>query len=608
MSHIGQRLEYTEDAISQLGDALYLSQKTTLLFMNKRFDSMESSMVASVRDPIRDELALLRKELSHSHRPPSPSRASPSRFTPSSNPSTSLGGASPCPLTCRCHCHFTRTTTRFRTHPSLSPLLGALALTYAGDSPSPRACSDRECLNARQYGIESSSRELSLTVSLPPWLLRASLTLLYNSHPRPEFLLRVFRNLPTGVPEAAHNIFGYIDRNDINGVKRLLSTRQASVHDVRYSRNVSPLYAATERKQVEMVKLLLQAGADPFQATADGATPLLPALQYYLSGAPEGRELVTLLPVFNALDLSPLHLATIGILHVDLPNALCKPEFLADLNRLDLGQYTPLHLAAIRGDLAITRALLRAGAKADLPGGRKKTPLSYACAWGHFDVAKMLLDAGADVDSRDSFGITPLMRAGSYPQTETRLLELVLKRGAEVNARANDLSTALGHAIAYECLGAAEFLLRNGADVNAKDKIGDGPIIEAVLSGSHEGVRLLLRYGCELGGVNKEGMGILHHLAAAGDEEMNGIFREYQRGMKRVKRVSLSLEEGQGKTPLEIFNERESTPALREAFYEVLEGARRCDLGETDECESDQSDEEDEFVDAREVVEVEVVE
>ncbi|KAK0652418.1 ankyrin repeat-containing domain protein [Cercophora newfieldiana] len=483
MSHIGQRLEYTEDAISQLGDALYLSQKTTLLFMNKRFDSMESSMIASVRDPIQGELALLRKELSQARQPTTPSRLSRATPVHRSSPPAPLSHPPSCPLTCRCHCHFTRTTSRFRTHPSLGPLLGALAVTYAGDSSSPRACSDRECVNTRKYGVESSSRELSLTVSLPPWLLRASLTLLYTSHPRPEFLLRVFHHLPTGVPGAAHNIFGYIDRNDIDGVKRLLSTRQASVHDVRYSRNVSPLFAATERKQVDMVKLLLQAGADPFQATTDGATPLLSALQYYLSGTPEGRELVTLLPVFNTLDLSPLHLATIGILHVDLPHALCKPEFLTDLDRLDLGQYTPLHLAAIRGDAAVTKALIRAGAKVDLPGGRKKTPLSYACAWGHFDVAKMLLDAGAEVDSRDAFGITPLMRAGCYPLSEMRLLELLLERGAQVNARANDLSTALGHAVAYECLDSAKFLLDNGADVNARDRMGDAPIIEAVLSG-----------------------------------------------------------------------------------------------------------------------------
>jgi len=124
--------------------------------------------------------------------------------------------------------------------------------------------------------------------------------------------------------------------------------------------------------------------------------------------------------------------------------------------------------------------------------------------------------------------------------------------------------------------------------------MGDVPMVEAVVSGFHEGARLLLRYGCALGGVNGEGMGVVHHLAAVGDEEMMGIFRG-QGGLR-------GWTKGEGKTPLEIFNERESTLALREAFYELLEGGQEGETG-YDEDGGCESDEEDEFVDAMEVLE-----
>lgn len=72
---------------------------------------------------------------------------------------------------------------------------------------------------------------------------------------------------------------------------------------------------------------------------------------------------------------------------------------------------TPLDIAAKRGDVAVAKVLLEAGAQVDFATGRVVTPLLYACDKGREDVLQVLLDAGANPSLATNDGITPLMNA-----------------------------------------------------------------------------------------------------------------------------------------------------------------------------------------------------
>jgi len=76
------------------------------------------------------------------------------------------------------------------------------------------------------------------------------------------------------------------------------------------------------------------------------------------------------------------------------------------------GNWSPLHEAALMGDLASARLLLQN--KAD-PNRKEKanggTPLHVACFQGHTEVAKLLIKAGAHLSPRDKEGFTPLFQA-----------------------------------------------------------------------------------------------------------------------------------------------------------------------------------------------------
>src|SRR4051812_43642225 len=70
---------------------------------------------------------------------------------------------------------------------------------------------------------------------------------------------------------------------------------------------------------------------------------------------------------------------------------------------------TPLHLAAIRGDVNAVRALLKAGADANALNLEEATPLLYGT--GNAEIVRELLAHHAKPNAVSKKGITPLISA-----------------------------------------------------------------------------------------------------------------------------------------------------------------------------------------------------
>jgi ankyrin repeat protein len=91
--------------------------------------------------------------------------------------------------------------------------------------------------------------------------------------------------------------------------------------------------------------------------------------------------------------------------------------------------WTPLHEAALQGDVASAQLLLRF--KAD-PNAREKanrgTPLHVAAFQGQLEIARLLVRAGANVNARDNEGLTPLFHAKD--QAHPQLAQMLRAAGA----------------------------------------------------------------------------------------------------------------------------------------------------------------------------------
>eukprot|EP01034_Spumella_vulgaris_P026643 gene26643-33252_t len=74
----------------------------------------------------------------------------------------------------------------------------------------------------------------------------------------------------------------------------------------------------------------------------------------------------------------------------------------------DISGHTPLHFAALGGELTLVKILLKMSVPVDIKDHDGRTALHYAAAYGHAEVAGVLLDAGSDRNIADKFGVTAL--------------------------------------------------------------------------------------------------------------------------------------------------------------------------------------------------------
>ena len=121
----------------------------------------------------------------------------------------------------------------------------------------------------------------------------------------------------------------------------------------------------------------------------------------------------------------------------------------------------------------------------------KDTALIVASNNGHTEIVEMLLKAGANVDARNKYCYTALIEASWGSHVD--IIRMLLKAGADVNAQNHFGYTALIEAsINGNTTDIVEMLLDAGADVNVRDITGQTALTNAIRK-DHIGKIKLLR-------------------------------------------------------------------------------------------------------------------
>jgi hypothetical protein len=162
---------------------------------------------------------------------------------------------------------------------------------------------------------------------------------------------------------------------------------------------------------------------------------------------------------------------------------------------------TLLHVAAGDEDsgLAITQALIKAGAKVDAPStsGRYKglTPLHAALFGDHAQIVQLLLQRGARMDAADDVGWQALHYAANLDASKSLpLLILAAKQqkvSVDVPATGTDGETALMRAAGHNFLEGITLLAKAGASLSLPDNTGKTALDHAISSRHAQAVRLL---------------------------------------------------------------------------------------------------------------------
>jgi len=185
--------------------------------------------------------------------------------------------------------------------------------------------------------------------------------------------------------------------------------------------------------------------------------------------------------------------------------------------------------------------------------------LHEAVVSDNIDLVKQLIDQGADVNKPfGSLNLTPLHCTVIHPSgspinkavegKSAEIALLLIKQGANVNAKSKNGSTPLHLASYYGFKNLAEVLIQKGADVKMKtDDLGMTPLHSAVQRGHFEIAKLLLDNGAEINAKDKDGNTALHRAAL-----MQQYFNRELSLLLIQSGIDINSKNNQGQTALDV--------------------------------------------------------
>ncbi|KAK7022681.1 ankyrin repeat-containing domain protein [Favolaschia claudopus] len=298
------------------------------------------------------------------------------------------------------------------------------------------------------------------------------------------------------------------------------------------------LQGAIQKKHWEIVKMLLEAGADVNIVGGKYGTALQAAA--YTESEPIGADVnlvggyygsalhaatwrqyepIVKMLLDNGADMNIVGEQYGSALHAAASIKSIKSKLIvkmlleagADVNFVG-GEYgTALQAASYTKSEAIVKMLFDAGANVNIVSGEHGTALQ-AAAWTESEpIVKMLLDAGADVNLVGGYFGTALQAAASIKSKV--IVKMLLEAGADVNLVGGYYETALHAAACRESEPIVKMLLDNGADMNIVGGYYGTALQAAAYVESESIVQMLLDNGADMNIVGGQYGGALHAAA-----------------------------------------------------------------------------------------------
>ena len=260
----------------------------------------------------------------------------------------------------------------------------------------------------------------------------------------------------------------------------------------------------------QVVKLLVDAEADVNAKNKNGDTPLHIAAKH--GDAEVCRYLIANGANVNATNVEkqyPIHFAAYYC-NVDVFKLLTENG--SPIDASDDNLFTPLHLASSQGCVELVK-LLASDKKVDVKSYERKNhnnALHMAVLFGHYNVVDVLATPKM-IESTNENWYTPLIMAAKMNRQD--ILELLVNRGANVNATSKSGNCALYAAVNNGNVNMARYLLDHGAKVRRS-------LFIAVDNGNLEMCKLLIERGADVNTRDARSYNVLMIASGKGDLEI----------------------------------------------------------------------------------------
>lgn len=252
------------------------------------------------------------------------------------------------------------------------------------------------------------------------------------------------------------------------------------------SNGTTLLHIASDKGDIDLVKLLLRRGADVNARTHD-------------------------------LHHCPIHMAIMAG-HRDVINELVKAG--SKITHYSQNGYAPLHLATLGSYKNIVEMLLGYGVDVNMVSGHGNSSLHIAVMEQAYEVAKLLLGKGANVDAKNDSGWCPLHCAVEGGQV--KFVEVLLQYGAHINSLTTFVlyRTPLMLAANLGLSQIVKLLLANGAATDIVTQYGETALHLAVIERHLSVVKLLIENNVNLEVVTNLNVSAIHFASKSKDVAM----------------------------------------------------------------------------------------